>query len=201
MQTSLTSLLGNSTIGAIYLDRKGSVIEVNDCARKILQRGDGVRVRNGSLRGRTKVDDARIGQLLEHVLPRFGEVPVSGSVALEQSPGIPRLVLHAVPVTSNRWDFGIRRAIALVLVVDPRRKPHINRELVAEALNLTPSESQVAAALAVGHSVREVAESTRRKESSVRWLIKEMHAKLGISRQSDLVRMVLAVDPPTSPRH
>ena len=49
----------------------------------------------------------------------------------------------------------------------------------------------MAAALAEGSTVGEVAAATHRAESTVRWLVKQVHAKLGISRQADLVRMVL----------
>lgn len=56
----------------------------------------------------------------------------------------------------------------------------------------------MAAALADGRTVREIAVTTFRQESSVRWLVKQIHAKLGISRQADPVRMVLtAASAPT----
>lgn len=82
---------------------------------------------------------------------------------------------------------------ALALIVDPAVRPSIDAESVASILGLTPAESRVASALAEGAAVRDIATATQRKESSVRWLVKNIHAKLGISRNADLVRMVLFV--------
>ena len=66
------------------------------------------------------------------------------------------------------------------------------RGLVAEALGLTPSESQVAAMLAAGSSVRDIATATGRQENTVYKHLKKMYRKLGISRQAELVRLVLS---------
>ncbi len=108
-----------------------------------------------------------------------------------QRPGLSRLVVHVTPVPVRREAFVIGGAAALVLVVDPAGAPRIDAERMAEALGLTRAESRVAAALAEGASVRAIAAATGRKEASVRWLIKQVHAKLGVSRNTDVVRMVL----------
>ena len=55
-------------------------------------------------------------------------------------------------------------------------------EAVAAALGLTRAESRVAAALAEGMSVRDIAAASGRAESTVRWTVKRIHARLGISR-------------------
>ena len=90
-------------------------------------------------------------------------------------------------------DFGGGRIAALMLIIELARTPHIDPHQVAAALALTPAESRVAALLAEGNSVRDIVALTGRKENSVRWHIMRMHRKLDISRQADLVRLVLSV--------
>ena len=58
---------------------------------------------------------------------------------------------------------------------------------------LTPGESQVAVWLAEGRSVEEMARDTGNTRNSVYWHLKQMYQKLHISRQADLVRLVLSV--------
>ena len=70
-------------------------------------------------------------------------------------------------------------------------KLRIDPQFVAKSLNLTPKQSLVAVALAEGSSVRDIAVATGREESTIRWFVREIHHKLGISRQTQLVRMVL----------
>ena len=46
----------------------------------------------------------------------------------------------------------------------------------------------------------DIARATYRAESTVRWQIKRIHAKLGLSRQADLVRIVLSLANPAPRR-
>ena len=78
-----------------------------------------------------------------------------------------------------------------MLLVNPEQPPHIDPAQVATLLGLTCLESQVAVALAGGQSVRDIAVTTYRTQAAVRWHVRQIYAKLGISRQADLVGMVL----------
>ena len=49
----------------------------------------------------------------------------------------------------------------------------------------------MAARLAEGRSVREIAVSTGRTQGSIHWHLKQIYEKQGISRQAELVRLVL----------
>ena len=62
-------------------------------------------------------------------------------------------------------------------------------------------ESRVAVLLARGMTVREIAETMGRKESTIRSHVKHMLAKHGFSRQAELVRLVLSLaDAPVARR-
>ena len=51
----------------------------------------------------------------------------------------------------------------------------------------------MAVLLAEGKNVREVASATGRRESTIRTHLKHMFAKHGLTRQADLIRLVLAL--------
>ena len=68
-----------------------------------------------------------------------------------------------------------------------------DRERVGELLGLTPRESQLAVALAEGRTVSEVARETGRSVNTVRWHLQHIYTKLGLSRQAELVRAVMAL--------
>ena len=82
----------------------------------------------------------------------------------------------------------------LVLLVDPARRPPINAARVAVTLGLTPSEGRMAALLAEGLTLREIATVQGWSEDYVRRMTKQAYRKLDVSGQVDLVRQVLAVD-------
>ena len=82
---------------------------------------------------------------------------------------------------------------ALVLIVDTESRHRIDPELVAATLGLTPAESQVAVWLAEGQSVRKMAEARGLTHGAIYWHLKQIYQKRAISRQVDLVRLVLSI--------
>lgn len=191
LRTSVIRLLDNRRIGIIHLDRHGRIVAANDRARNILRQGDGLSDQDGILRARAPADQARLERLVAAALPSASAI--SGSMLLRRSSLLPRLVVHVKPVGSQQPDSGAQRTAVLVLIVEPGRQPHIDPALVATTLGLTPEETQVAVWLAEGRTVREIAVVTGRKESSIRWYLRKIYRRLGISRQADLVRLVLSV--------
>ena len=189
---SLADLLDSTRIGVIHLDQRGGIVEANDRARGVLRRGDGLFDQDGFLRARQPADHARLETLLAGTLRTHGsKAAASDSMTIRRPPGMPRLVVHIKPVDDRRLDFGLRRVAALVLVVDAGSPPRLDAKLVAEALGLTAAESQVAVMLSEGRTVRDIAMATGRQEGTVHELLKRAYKKLGISRQVDLVRLVL----------
>ena len=70
---------------------------------------------------------------------------------------------------------------------------HIDPARVAATLGLTQMESQIAAGLAEGQTVREIAAALGYTDRSVRWYLHQIYHKQGLAGQVDLVRLVLAV--------
>ena len=191
--TTETALLDNPRIGVLHLDRRGRIIEVNDRARSILRRGDGLSDRDGVLRAREAADRLRLDRLVASALPASGAVAVSGSMMLRRSSVVPPFVVHVKPVGLPQPDYGTRHVAALVLIVEPGRQPRINPDLVATTLELTPAETQVAVWLAEGKSVRDMADTTGHTPAAIYWHLQQIYQKHSISRQADLVRLVLSL--------
>ena len=191
--TTETALLDNPRIGVLHLDRRGTIMAVNDCARRILRRGDGLLDRDGMLRARASADQVLLERLVGDALPAAGAVAVSGSMMLRRSSVLPPFVVHVKPVGIPQPDYGTRHVAALVLIVEPGRPPRINPDLVATTLELTPAETQVAVWLAEGKSVRDMADATGHTRAAIYWHLQQIYQKHSISRQADLVRLMLSL--------
>ena len=190
---SMTALLDTSRIGVICLDRSGRIMEANDRARAILQQGDGLSDRGGVLAARVPADHACLERLVAAALPTSSAPAVSGSMRLRRASALPPFVVHVKPVGVRKMDFGARRVAALVLLVELGLVSHIDPALVAATLGLTPVESEIAAWLAEGRTVREIAGARGNTTGSVYWYLNQIYRKQGIARQADLVRLVLSV--------
>ena len=112
---------------------------------------------------------------------------------LGRSSGLPPFVVHVKPVAVPQPDYGARHVAALVLIVEPGSQHRIDPGLVARTLGLTPMESRVAAGLAEGRSVDEMAGAMGNTKHAVYWHLQRIYRKLSISRQAELVRLVLSL--------
>ena len=191
--STVTALLDNPRIGVLELDRRGRILEANDRARNILRHGDGLLDRNGMLRARAPADQVRLERLVGVALPASGAVAVSGSMVLRRSSVVPPFVVHVKPVVGPQPDHGARHVAALVLIVEPGRQHRINPDLVATTLELTPAETQVAVWLAEGNSVGDMADATGHTKAAIYWHLQRIYQKHSLSRQADLVRLVLSL--------
>ena len=190
---SLAKLLDATGLGIVQLDGRGRIVAANDRARNLLRTGDGLFDEDGFLYARTPEDNAELQGLLTRALPRFRAQGSGGSTMVRRSAALPPLVLHVNPVGPQETDLRVWPVAALVLVVDPASHTRIDPAMAAAALGLTGTESRVAVLLAEGLNVREVAAATGREESTIRSHVKHMFAKHGLSRQADLVRLVLSL--------
>ncbi|MDE0005494.1 MAG: helix-turn-helix transcriptional regulator [Rhodospirillaceae bacterium] len=193
---TLAGLLERTGTGIVELDRRGRIVAANDCARALLLRGDRLYDEDGLLFARAQRDNTELQRLLARALPPFGRRGVSGSMTVQRSKFSLPLMLHVTPVDRQDREHGSWPVAVLVLVSYPGSVNSIDPATVAAALGLTRMESRVAVMLAEGKSVGEIAESTGRKASTIRWHLQQIYQKHGISRQAELVRLVLSLTGP-----
>ena len=188
--SSLFKLLDNKNYGIILLDRHGQILEANDFAGALLRRGDALCQRERYLMALDSSNDVRLQNLLKCALPKLVRPTTGGSVSIERICTGPSLVLYVSPVNEGATDYCSRSAAAIVLVVDPAAEQSTDPELVRDVLGLTRAESTVAVLLASGLTIQDIAVSTGRQESTIRWHMKQIFQKQRITRQAQLVRRV-----------
>ena len=191
---SLVQLLDNSRVGVIQLDRHRRILAANDRARSLLLRRDGIHDMEGELRAHERTEARHLDALIGRAVPRPGIRASTGLMTIRRSNATTRLVLHVNPV--GQLGVGIRgsRVAALVLVVDPESQTTIDADLVRVTMGLTPAQSRVAAMLAEGRTLREIAAVAGCTVGTVRWHLKQIFRRQGITRQTELVRRVLSLD-------
>ena len=83
------------------------------------------------------------------------------------------------------------RGSALVFVHDPEDQVRPHLETCRILYDLTRAEATVAALVAGGKSVREIADEVGVREDTVRTHLKKIFDKTGTKRQAELVKLVL----------
>ncbi len=184
------SLLDSRWIGVVHLDRRGRIVAVNAGARAIFRRDDVLSDRDGVLRAAGPEDHLGLERLVAGAAAASG---VGGWMRLRRGSGLPPLVVQVKPAGFPQPDCQGWCVAALVLIVDPKSPHRVDPGMVAAALGLTRGEGRVAAWLAEGKTVQEMAEAAGNTKGAVYWHLKRIYQKLHISRQADLVRLVLLI--------
>ena len=190
---SFAALLDNNRSGVIQLDRRGRIAAVNDRARALLLERDGLYDRKGHLCASLPEEDKTLQGLLERALPLLGGPGESGWMRLSRKGSLPRLVLHVNPANEDAPESAPGRIGALVLVLDPAWRMDLEPARVGELLGLTPAESLIAVWYAQGQSIDEIARSTGRGRTTIKWHLRNIYEKLGLSRQTELMQLVMSV--------
>ena len=155
---------------------------------------DGLRDNVGVLTARHRGENEELQRLLARALPLYAGQGAGGSMKITRRKTQAPLVLEIHPVRRMTGDYGAWQLGTLVLIVDPRARPRVDPELVAKLLGLAPAESRIAVAVATGQTVAGIAFAQGCAESTVRTHLKRVYRKLGIHRQTELVRSVLSLD-------
>lgn len=186
-------LLENDGVGVIHLDRRGRVTVANDVARALLDGRDGLRYEDDRLRAALPDEDARLQKMLAEALPSLGGAGAGRSMLVSRSEPEFRLRVHVMPASEDEEGPHRIRLGALVLVEDPERRWRMDPDRVGTVLGLTPAESRVAVLFAQGKTIDTVAALTDRSRTTVKWHLRHIYAKLGLSRQAELMQLVSSV--------
>ena len=96
--------------------------------------------------------------------------------------------MHANLITS---DLNYEGAKVAVFLSDPNLQQPISIDALASVYGLTPSEAQVSISLANGHSIEEIATTSNHSSHTIRSQLKSVFRKTGVSRQSELIKLLL----------
>ena len=187
---SLMALLDNTRCGVVQLDLRGRIVAANDRALDILRAGDRLTDRAGYLQAAIAEEHAELQALLARVLPPFGDQGAAGTMTMRRSAGMAQLALHVTPVGERNRDDAPGGVAALLLVHEPDSGARIDPAQVSALLGLTPMEGRVAALLAEGRTVAEVSLALGRSHHTVRWHMKHLFQKLGVTRQAGLALLI-----------
>lgn len=158
--------------------------------------GDGLIIAGGKLRAMRTADQAKLDGMLRYAMgsPSDRQTRATDVVAISRRSSETPLLLRAyrMPVRADDYD-DLRarwRVRALVMAIDPARPSQQSPEDALKALGLTPGEARMAAFIGQGRSPREASETFSVTEGTARVVLKRIFAKLHLSRQPELVRLV-----------
>jgi DNA-binding CsgD family transcriptional regulator/PAS domain-containing protein len=181
------------SVATIILDEKGRLLNTNALASALLKEGDGLSLRGKHLRIESRSTDRELQSALSSVIraQQAGETSVVKALRVPRPGGRPPLGLVVRPVPVSEWAEGQTGPCAAVFVSDPEQHDSASQQTLGELFGLTPAEANVAILLARGLSLAEVSQVQNISPHTARAQLKSIFAKTGVSRQAELVRMII----------
>jgi DNA-binding CsgD family transcriptional regulator len=137
--------------------------------------------------------DRRADALLGHSLLQLQSHSFGGqvsSIPIAATPEQAACIIHVVPVRGAAND--AFAAASCVLVITAVAHPEIASTQVVQGLfDLTPAEARVARGIAAGKTVDDLAYETGLAVGTVRQQLKSVFNKTGVSRQAELVGILV----------
>jgi len=181
------------SVATIILDEQGRLLNNNSVAKHLLDENDGLYLRNKHLH----IDDRKIDQALQKALSTVieaqqrGETSVIRALRVPRSSGRADLGMVIRPVPSSEWSEGQSSPCAALFISDPDLRESASQLILGELFNLTPAEANLAILLSRGLNLAEVSETQSISQHTARAQLKSIFAKTNVSRQAELVRLVL----------
>lgn len=177
--------LDSLAFATLTVDRQGRLLSHNLAAEAVMRNGDGLVLRRGFLTGA----DAEAAARLADAIARATAAEPSGSwFRIERGLTKSPYLVTVLPQPGGRSS-------AHVIVRDPDVESGPTAEHLRALWNLTAAEGAVACELAAGLSIEEIAQVRGASVETVRVQVKAVAAKMGVSRQAEIVAKV-AMAPP-----
>lgn len=189
----LTSTLDRLTIATFILDGRGRVLRMNRAAESRVRRGETFHLVDRRLAVHGRTDSRRFDRILKETLSdRIDGTGRSNLVrafrcADPDNEGLGILIRaiergRSAPIDASPG--------AIIYATDPAPGETFE-QIIATLFDLSPSEARLAGLLTQGFTLTEAADQLGLTESTVRSYSKRIFAKVGVSRQTELVRIIL----------
>ena len=168
----------------LLFDTNGCLLEANSAARAFLKNSDGLRLRSGRIYARRPQDMARFSGALADLSP--APLGHTKAISIERDSGSPYLM--AITKRSVAGEH-----VLIGLIADPDARINAAMPVLRELFGLGAAEAEIACALARGLDPEGIARLRSTSLATVRTQLKSITAKMGCSRQTEIVRIVMSV--------
>jgi DNA-binding CsgD family transcriptional regulator len=194
-QDALLKGLDRLVIGLILYDHNAQPVYINPTAKAIINNHPALQLQEGDLLLINPVDEKNLRKTIIDTAKIDPDDSWKQSVAIgithpDVDTPLPLLVtpMHAHMITS---DLDYEGAKVAVFLSDPNLQQPISIDSLVSVYYLTPSEAKVAISLANGHSIDQIASNTNHSVNTIRSQLKSVFRKTGVSRQGELIKLLL----------
>lgn len=189
------------TVGVVLFDRMGNIIWSNPMARQLFRTHPAIRLQNKQVFAHDPDQSLELRRLIGRViisettvddpLPAMGlthpDVPYPLAAFVRRLDD-QELILGD---EEDETETPLLGTFAALYLSDPGWEQPMDGKVIAKVFGLSKAESTITVLLTNGLTVPEIAKTQHLSEHTVRTHMKNIYPKIGVNRQTDLVRVVL----------
>ncbi len=189
------SALDRLVIGLVLLDDAAKIVYANPMAKRVLEQHPAIQETGGTTRATNHEQALQLQQLILQAATYTEDAsePSGGAIGLRHANSPWPLPVLVTPVrrASIPGVGAVAGAHVALLMTDTEQSHPISPDTLGEAYGLTPGEAMVAIGIANGMSVDEISQAHGTSNHTVRSQLKTTFSKLNVSRQAELVKVLL----------
>jgi DNA-binding CsgD family transcriptional regulator len=186
---------------ALLVDATGRVLFVNAAAEALLGAAGQIAIRQGRLTVGRTVDERRLERLVGAATGAATRGRIGGEMLIRRPTDQPPITVLVTPVGPMTTLYSLAPVpTALVLLHDPTRHAPDSTPRLRAVFGLTKAEAALARGLINGMRLTEIAARRSVSIETVRTQLRALFKKTGVSRQADLMRVLLAAPELPGPR-
>jgi DNA-binding CsgD family transcriptional regulator len=185
--------------GIVLLGAAGKVLVMNRAASQLLSENDGISLRGDTLHAQNVRESGQLQSMIAKAqATSTGKGLSPGGMTMISRKARPPLNVAVAPLRDAGLQDGFEPASAIVYIYDPVSRVRPAHEILCTAFRLTPAECRVALLLGDGKSTREISQVLGVTANTLKSQLASIYRKTGISRQSQLVRLLVRLPSATA---
>jgi DNA-binding CsgD family transcriptional regulator len=183
---------------SVFLADRRGVTYMNSSAKRLVDQGRVLKIKNNQL----TAAKPRMTDILNHALAASvgGTAPSRAGSHVVALPGEEGggLLASILPLNwrEARNPLSVLPGAAAIFIQDLSQAPEPASQAFAKLYGLTPAELRVSLGIAEGKSLQELTDTLNISANTAKTHLKHIFAKTGVTRQGDLVRLVMLSTPP-----
>ena len=196
--TGLLGALDLISTAIILVGSRMQVIVMNRAAKAFTKSNSGLQVGLDGLRAERAAESAQLQRLIAVAVATSNGNGLDSAGAMKISRHeLPPLQILVSPFRDKHPD-NLDSPRAIIFINDPARRVRPPQDTLRVMFGLTPAESRLSLLITDGKTPSDIAEELGLSQNTLKSQLSSIYRKMGIARQSQLVRLVLQLSASTS---